>query len=85
MLVTVHPANHDSVGAEEVFKSMRYKFQGLKRLLADGFIPMPKRWIVECTFFWLETLGFTIDYEYRADTHEAMLQIVAIKLFLNKI
>ena len=24
-------------------------------------------------------------YEYRADTHEAMMHIAAIKLFLNKI
>ena len=32
MSVRVHPANvHDSVGAEEVFESMRYKFPGLKR------------------------------------------------------
>ena len=39
MSVRVHPANvHDSVGAEEVFESMRYKFPGLKRILADGQI-----------------------------------------------
>ena len=118
MSVRVHPANvHDSVGAEEVFESMRYKFPGLKRILADGgyrgetvrntvmrllhcdldvvlrsdkrtdrFVPMPKRWIVERTFSWLENFRrLTIDYEYRADTHEAMLYIAAIKLFLNKI
>lgn len=118
MSVRVHPANvHDSVGAEEVFESMRYKFTGLKRILADGgyrgetvrntvkrllhcdldvvlrsdkrtdrFVPMPKRWIVERTFSWLENFRrLTIDYEYRADTHEAMLHIAAIKLFLNKI
>ena len=118
MSVRVHPPNvHDSVGAEEVFESMRYKFPGLKRILADGgyrgetvrntvmrllhcdldvvlrsdkrtdrFVPMPKRWIVERTFSWLENFRrLTIDYEYRADTHEAMLHIAAIKLFLNKI
>ncbi len=118
MSVRVHPANvHDSVGAEEVFESMRYKFPGLKRILADGgyrgetvrntvmrllhcdldvvlrsdkrtdrFVPMPKRWIVERTFSWLENFRrLTIDYEYRADTHEAMMHIAAIKLFLNKI
>ena len=104
-------------GAEEVFESMRYKFPGLKRILADGgyrgetvrntvmrllhcdldvvlrsdkrtdrFVPMPKRWIVERTFSWLENFRrLTIDYEYRADTHEAMMHIAAIKLFLNKI
>ena len=118
MSVRVHPPNvHDSVGAEEVLESMRYKFPGLKRILADGgyrgetvrntvmrllhcdldvvlrsdkrtdrFVPMPKRWIVERTFSWLENFRrLTIDYEYRADTHEAMLHIAAIKLFLNKI
>ena len=47
---------------------------------------MPKRWIVERTFSWLENFKWmTIDYEYRADTHESMLHIAAIKLFLNKI
>jgi len=117
MAVKVHPANiHDSVGAEQVFDSMRYKFPRLKRILADGgyrgetvrstvrklleceltvvlrsdkvkdiFAPVPKRWIVERTFSWLENFRrLTIDYEYRADTHEAMVQIAAIKLFLNK-
>ena len=118
MSVRVHPANvHDSVGAEEVLESMRYKFPRLKRILADGgyrgdavremagkllrcelgivlrsdkqadkFVPLPKRWIVERTFSWLENFRrLTIDYEYRADTHEAMMHIAAIKLFLNKI
>ncbi len=118
MSVRVHPANvHDSVGAEEVFESMRYKFPGLKRILADGgyrgetvrntvqetaalrpgcrtqvrqtdgqICPHAKIWIVERTFSWLENFRrLTIDYEYRADTHEAMMHIAAIKLFLNKI
>ena len=48
--------------------------------------PCQKDWIVERTFSWLENFRrLTIDYEYRADTHEAMLHIAAIKLFLNKI
>lgn len=37
MSMKAHPTNvHDSAGAEEVFESMRYKFPGLKRILADG-------------------------------------------------
>ena len=37
MSVRVYPANvHDSVGAEEVLESMRYKFPGLRRIPADG-------------------------------------------------
>ena len=52
----------------------------------DRFVPVSKRWIVERTFSWLENFTrLTIDYEYMADTHEAMLHIAAIKLFLNKI
>ena len=47
----------------------------------DRFVPMPKKWIVERTFSWLENFRrLTIDYEYSADTHEAMLHIAAIKL-----
>ena len=52
----------------------------------DRFVPMPKRWIAERTFSCLENFRrLTIDYEYRADTHESMMHIAAIKLFLNKI
>ena len=51
-----------------------------------GFIPLPKRWVVERTFAWL--LNFrrlAIDYEVRTDTAETMVKIAAIKLLLNKI
>ena len=117
MSVRVHPANvHDSVGAEEVLESMRYKFPRLKRILADGgyrgetvrntvkrllhcdldvvlrsdkrtdrFVPMPKRWIVERTFSWLENFRrLTIYYEYKAGTHEGLMHIAARTLFFNK-
>ena len=86
MLEKVHPANiHDSIGWKEVFESMRYRFPGLKRIPeTDKFVPLLKRWIVEHTFSWLENFRRqTIDYEYKADTHEAMMQIAAIKLFFE--
>ena len=53
MSVRVHPANvHDSVGAEEVFESMRYKFPRLKRILADGQIcPHAKK--MDCRAYFL--------------------------------
>ena len=84
MSVRVHPANvHDSVGAEEVLESMRYKFPRLKRILADG--GYRGETVRNTVMKLLHFRRLTIDYEYRADTHEAMLYIAAIKLFLNKI
>ena len=83
MSVRVHPANvHDSVGAEEVLESMRYKFPGLKRILADGgyrgdAVREMAGKLLRCEL--------DIVLRYRADTHEAMMHIAAIKLFLNKI
>ena len=55
MAVAVHEANlHDSKGAPKVIEKLEYKFQVL-----------PKLWIVERTFFWLENFRrLTIDYEY---------------------
>lgn len=50
------------------------------------FKVLPKRWIVERTFSWLENFRrLTMDYEFRADTAEAMVQLACCKLMLNKI
>ena len=50
------------------------------------FKVLPKRWIVERTFSWLENFRrLTIDYEFKADTAEAMVQLACCKLMLNKI
>lgn len=63
MSVTIHPANvHDSVGAEEVFESMRYKFPRLQRILADGeyrVMPSEMRPGNCCTADWRSCLGLT--------------------------
>ena len=46
----------------------------------------PKRWIVERAFAWLENFRrLTIDYEFHADTAEAMVQIAFCKIMLDKI
>ena len=50
------------------------------------FKVLPKRWIVERTFSWLENFRrLTIDYEFKADTAEALVQLACCKLMLNKI
>ena len=49
------------------------------------FQVLPKRWIVERSFSWLENFRrLTIDYEFLADTAEAMVQIAFIQIMLNR-
>ncbi len=49
------------------------------------FKVIPKRWIVERSFAWLENFRrLTIDYEYPADTAETMVQLAFCKIMLNK-
>lgn len=49
------------------------------------FQVLPKRWIVERTFSWLENFRrLTIDYEYLAETAEAMVQLACVQIMLNK-
>jgi transposase len=82
--VIVHAANeHDSQIGFEVMETLRYRFQRMKKIYADGgyrgeltdkvkqqlgwdmeitlrsdkdtgFKPLPKRWVIERTFSWLE-------------------------------
>ena len=49
------------------------------------FQVIPKRWIVERTFSWLENFRrLTIDYEFLAETAETMVQLACIQMMLNK-
>ncbi len=49
------------------------------------FPVQPKRWIVESLFAWLENFRrLTIDYEYLAETIEAMVQPAFVHIMLNK-
>ena len=50
------------------------------------FQVMPKRWIVERSFAWLENFRrLAIDYEFHAETAVAMIQLAFCFLMLNKI
>jgi len=90
MAVAVHEANlHDSKGAPKVIEKLEYKFPRLRKIIADEcpskFQLLPKRWIVERTFSWLENFRrLTIDYEYLAETAEAMVQLACVQIMLNK-
>ena len=51
---------------------------------ADGFVVLPKRWIVECTFAWLQRRRrHSKDYERNPDSSVAMIYIVMTKNVLN--
>lgn len=51
-----------------------------------AFVVLPKRWVVERTFSWFESYRrLSKDYEYNTDTSETMIQLVMIRLMLNRI
>ena len=83
LAVAIHEANlHDSKGAPQVIEKLAYKFPRLVKIL---FQVLPKRWIVERSFSWLENFRrLTIDYEFLAETAEAMVQIAFVQIMLNK-
>ncbi|MDR0829638.1 MAG: IS5 family transposase, partial [Prevotellaceae bacterium] len=113
--VVVHAANeYDGKKAFDVIKTLRYRFERMKKIFADGgyrgdelrdklakelgydleitlrsdkttaFKPLPKRWVVERSFAWLN--GFrrlSKDYEKLTETSETMIIIAFIALMLN--
>ncbi|MDR1347718.1 MAG: IS5 family transposase [Prevotellaceae bacterium] len=51
-----------------------------------GFKPLPKRWVAERTFSWLENFRrLAKDYEYKVSTSEAMIYLAFIALMINRI
>lgn len=53
---------------------------------ADGFAPIPQRWVVERTFAWHgRRRRHSKDYERRTDSSEAMVRVSAISLMLRRL
>jgi putative transposase len=53
---------------------------------ATPFKPLPKRWVVERSFSWLENFRrLAKDYEYKISASTAMIHLAFIALMLNKI
>jgi len=51
-----------------------------------NFEVLPQRWIVERTFAWFECYRrLSKDFEYQTETSQAMIQLIMIKLMLNRI
>jgi putative transposase len=53
---------------------------------AQGFLLLPKRWIVERTFAWLGRYRrLAKDYEYVTQTSEAMIRVAMIHLMVRRL
>ena len=51
-----------------------------------GFVPLPKRWVVERTFAWLGRYRrLRTDYEYHTHNSETMIYLAMINLMLNRL
>ena len=51
-----------------------------------GFVVIPKRWIVERTFGWLNRYRrLSKDYEYDTETSEAMIRVAMIHLMVRRL
>ena len=52
----------------------------------QGCVVLPKRWIVARTFGWCgKYRRLSKDYEYHADTREAMLDVAMIHIMVRRI
>ena len=61
------------------------KVEGVKRSEA-GFVILPKRWIVERTFVWInQNRRLSKDYELLPEVSEAMIQGAMIRLMLQRL
>jgi putative transposase len=65
----------------------RIKLEIVRRSGATtGFVALPKRWIVERTFGWLNRCRrLSKDYEYLTETSEAMVHVAMINLMVRRL
>jgi transposase len=69
---------------EEVKKAFSIDIEIIKRTQESTFKVLPKRWIVERTFAWLDTNRRTAkNYERYSHTSETIVHWAAIRIMLN--
>lgn len=71
---------------EEVEKKLGLRTDIVKRENNGGWVVLPKRWIVERTFAWLNNFrGLSKDYEITKSSAESMIKIAFSKILLNRL
>jgi putative transposase len=66
-------------------KALNYSVEIIKRTEASMFKVLPKRWIVERTFAWLDTnRRNSKDYERLTESSQAIIHLAAIRMMLLK-
>ena len=72
--------------AEAVARTGRWRLEIVKRSDSAGFVPLPKRWIVERTFAWLgRCRRLAKDFENLAVNALAFLYLAMIRLMLRRL
>lgn len=90
LVVVIHAANiHDSKGAVDVISNLKGRFPKFKKIVADAakkFTVLPKKWIVERLFSWVESFRrLSKDYEVLLETSQTMIYLTMIQIILNRI
>lgn len=68
------------------FKAWGWTLEIVKKIHKKAFVVLPKRWIIERTFGWLNLYRrLSKDYEYSTKSSETMIHIAMIHLMLNKL
>jgi len=71
---------------KNTFKAFNWTLEIVKKIHKKTFQALPKRWIVERTFAWLNLYRrHSKDYEYNTKSSEAMIQITMIQIMLKKL
>jgi putative transposase len=76
--------------ADWVWTTINTKLEVVKKLAGQrgqgGFVPIPKRWIVERTFAWLGNYRrLSKNYECREDTAETFVRLAMIHIMTRRL
>jgi transposase len=53
---------------------------------AEGFVLLPKRWVVERTYGWLHWCRrLNVDYEHLTTSSEALIHIAMIRIMVRRL
>ncbi len=69
---------------ERTFKAFNWSLEIVKKIHKKVFTALPKRWIIERTFAWLNLYRrLSKDYEFSTKSSETMIQITMIHIMLK--